>query len=135
MFFAPCIDYSCCVSYNRSTESDSEVDGRGGGGASHGTAAELEAAQDGVERSRFSPGRVKEFKQLAADPLVYEKVRGLCVVVFVFVFTRNGRIRIQLSPSARVRPTCPVFIVMEYVLCAGGRTKTGRSTWGRTVRA
>lgn len=60
---------------NRSTESDSEVDGRGGGGASHGTAAELEAAQGGVERSRFSPGRIAEFKQLAADPDVYDKVR------------------------------------------------------------
>lgn len=51
------------------------MDGQGGGGASHGTAAELEAAQDGVERSRFSPGRIEEFKQLAADPRVYEKVR------------------------------------------------------------
>lgn len=51
------------------------MDGRGGGGASHGTAAELEAAQGGVERSRFSPGRIAEFKQLAADPDVYDKVR------------------------------------------------------------
>ena len=51
------------------------MDGRGGGGASHGTAAELEAAQGGVERSRFSPGRIAEFKQLAADPDVYSKVR------------------------------------------------------------
>lgn len=51
------------------------MDGRGGGGASHGTAAELEAAQGGVERSRFSPGRIAEFKQLAADPDVYNKVR------------------------------------------------------------
>lgn len=59
---------------HRSTESDSEVDGRGGGGASHGTAAELEAAQGGVERSRFSPGRIEEFKKLAADPRVYDKV-------------------------------------------------------------
>ncbi|CAM9663427.1 unnamed protein product [Ectocarpus sp. 8 AP-2014] len=62
------------VIHFRSTESDSEVDGRGGGGASHGTAAELEAAQGGVERSRFSPGRIAEFKQLAADPRVYEKL-------------------------------------------------------------
>lgn len=54
------------------------MDGRGGGGASHGTAAELEAAQGGVERSRFSPGRIAEFKQLAADPEVYEKVRVYC---------------------------------------------------------
>lgn len=60
---------------DRSTESDSEVDGRGGGGASHGTAAELEQAQGGIERSRFSPGRIAEFKQLASDPRVYEKVK------------------------------------------------------------
>lgn len=76
------------VKMNRSTESDSEVDGRGGGGASHGTAAELEAAQGGVERSRFSPGRIAEFKQLASDPDVYNKVRALffnqeeCAFVF-----------------------------------------------------
>lgn len=67
----------------RSTESDSEVDGRGGGGASHGTAAELEQAQGGVERSRFSPGRIAEFKKLAADPRVYEKV-GVASPFFLF---------------------------------------------------
>ena len=64
----------CSPLANRSTESDSEVDGRGGGGASHGTAAELEKAQGGVERSRFSPGRIAQFKELAADPSVYDKV-------------------------------------------------------------
>lgn len=64
---------------NRSTESDSDVDGRGGGGASHGTAADLEQAQGGIERSRFSPARIAEFKQLAADPQVYEKVSQLIV--------------------------------------------------------
>lgn len=53
------------------------MDGRGGGGASHGTAAELEKAQGGVERSRFSPGRIEQFKELAADPSVYDKVRRL----------------------------------------------------------
>ncbi|CAM9351382.1 unnamed protein product [Ascophyllum nodosum] len=62
------------VIHFRSTESDSEVDSRGGGGASHGTAIELEQAQGGVERSRFSLGRIAEFKQLAADPRVYEKL-------------------------------------------------------------
>ena len=51
------------------------MDSRGGGGASHVTAIELEQAQGGVERSRFSLGRIAEFKQLAADPRVYEKVR------------------------------------------------------------
>ena len=65
------------VIHFRSTESDSEVDGRGGGGASHGTAAELEKAQGGVERSRFSPARIAQFKELAADPRVYDKVRSL----------------------------------------------------------
>lgn len=58
----------------RSIESDSEVDGRGGASGAHGTAAELEQAQGGIERSRFSPGRIAEFKELAADPRVYDKV-------------------------------------------------------------
>lgn len=69
--------------FHRSTESDSEVDSHGGGGASHGTAADLEQAQGGVERSRFSPGRIAEFKQLAADPRVYEKVAVLLLPMHV----------------------------------------------------
>lgn len=78
VFVVDCVNtawWCCSFSQLRSTESDSEVDGRGGGGASHGTAAELEQAQGGVERCRFSPGRVAEFKDLAADPGVYDKVR------------------------------------------------------------
>lgn len=70
-------------SLHRSTESDSEVDSHGGGGPSHGTAADLEQAQGGVERSRFSQGRIAEFKELAADPRVYEKVAVLFALTSV----------------------------------------------------
>lgn len=51
------------------------MDSRGGAHGAHGTAAEFEQSQGGVEKSRFSPSRIEEFKQLAADPRVYEKVR------------------------------------------------------------
>lgn len=50
------------------------MDKRGVEGLAGVTTAQMEQGQEPAEGTRFSAERIEQFKALAADPMVYEKV-------------------------------------------------------------